>query len=172
MSLSLGLFEQATRWQAHYRSIAVPKAKRYRPGYSLASFYKVGIFVVDERYYGVREIRPAPLMRQFHKGSKRLIAALEPEHKSYAKAGTRGRHWSPYKATILEVQRFILDNPGCTLKELLDNIGKRHYAHAQSARQTLRKNLEWLHSDWCVVDKSEKTWRYYHKKNVPPNLAS
>lgn len=168
-SLTLRVMNQASKWPAHYRSVALlaPKRKNYErssrdSAYRVAKeYYKIGVMELgrSELY----ETKKAPLMRHHHKMSKVILNALVPEHKTYAKAGSRGgSHWTPYKSTIRAVEHYIIDNPGCTLKEIIEEVGKRHYSSTQSARSTLRVNLASLHGDWCTVDESTKPYRYYH----------
>jgi hypothetical protein len=170
-SLTLRVMNQASKWPSHYRSVALlaPKRKNYErssrdSAYRVAKqYYKIGVMELSKGGE-LDETEKAPLMRHHHKTSKTILNALAPEHKTYAKAGSRGgSHWTPYKSTIRAVEHHVIDNPGCTLKELIEEIGKRHYASTQSARSTLRVNLESLHEDWCTVDKSTRPYRYYHK---------
>lgn len=171
-SLTLRVMDQASKWSSHYRSVALlaPKRKNYYESSSRDSayrvakeYYKIGVMELSKTGE-LRERIKAPLMRHHHKTSKVILNALVPEHKTFAKAGSHGgSHWTTYKATIRAVEHHIIDNPGCTLKELIEEIGERHYASTQSARSTLRVNLAYLHKDWCTVDKSTRPYRYYHK---------
>lgn len=171
-SLTLRVMNQASKWRCHYRSIALsaPKRKNFSESssrdvsYAVAKqHFKIGVIEVTDGG-DLHEKGSAPLMRHHHRFSKVKLDMLRPEHKTFAKAGSRGgSHWTPYKSTIQEVERHIMYNPGCTLKEIIDSLGKRHYASAKSAISTLRVNLATLHKDWCVVQTSTRPFTYYHK---------
>lgn len=169
-TLSWNVIEQARLWRTHFRSIAIPKAKARTKGRRTAyhvchNFFKLGIIEVSN-YFGdqldVYELKSAPLMREYHEPSKRILNILRPEHKTHAKAGSvRKGHFTPYKDTMLQVKRFIIKHPGCTLKEIMDETGKGHYAHMKSARASIRSALFTIESDWCRVDIETKPWKYY-----------
>lgn len=174
-SLTWSVIEQARLWRSHFRSVAVPRPlKRSASGRGTAyhvchQFYKVGVIEVARGWnsaWEVDEQRPAPIMREFHESSKRIMAALRPQHKTYAKAGSLGgNHWSPYKSTMDHVKRFITKNPGCTLSDIMAEDGRWHYASNKSARSSIRSALETFEADWCEVDKSVRPWRYYIRKD-------
>lgn len=167
-TLNLGLMGQANHWHSHFRSIAVPAAKRHSQNRATAihiahKFYNLGVIEIQKGGY-IRETHPAPLMREYHRFAKRISDSLVPEHKTAAKAGSRGGgFYTPYRATVNAVRHYLRDHPGATIKEIFDALGKMHYASMKSARSTMRKNIETIESDWCRVDKSEKPWRYYLK---------
>ena len=173
-SLTWGLIEQAWLWRAHFRSIAIPRAKARTRGRRVAyltckNFFNLGIIEVhqiktfDESImFEVAEQTPAPLMREYHEAAKRIKSRLVPEHKTYAKAGSvRGGYYTPYKYTMSRVKKFITKNPGCTLKEIMDDIGEGHYASMKSARASIRVALDSHERDWCRVDMENKPYKYY-----------
>ncbi|KKN47175.1 hypothetical protein LCGC14_0665710 [marine sediment metagenome] len=166
-SLSLAVMEQASYWRTHYRSVAVPRQKNEmrRVGIGVAkNYYQIGVLTVGEGYFdfGVDEIVSAPLKREFHRFAKDIQKCLLPEHKTYAMAGSNdGGHYTPYKRTMDAVKSFIEKNPGCTLKEIIDSIGKGHYANSQSARGTIRVALSNWESDWCHIEIATKPYKYF-----------
>ena len=109
----------------------------------------------------IDEVIAAPYMREYREHALRLRDILEPEHKTFAPAGTSdGSKWTPYKRTIRDVRRFLEKNPGSTMKEIQQEIGRGHYASPASCRGNLGKALEsW--EDWCRVDRSERPFKYY-----------
>lgn len=174
-SLSLNVMDQARGWRTHFRSVAVPRPKRpYErfTAYRVAKdYFKVGVIEVnrtefrDEFSYSVEVKVPAPLMREHHKFAKKMIEkGLVPEQKVMAKAGTKGgNYYTPYKATMMAVRRFIEKNPGCTIKEIMDDLGKMHYGSDASARSTIPKSLQTIESEWCRVDRDSRPFRFYIK---------
>ena len=183
-SLTLKVLEQASRWRSHLRSIAVPerKRKRYQSGdrdgaYNIARrCLEIGVLEVSQRktfegfegdeIWDVDEkVRPK-LKRDFHPMAQRIRQTLQPGHKTHKAAGSPsiGGHWTPYKSTINLVRRFIKDNPGCTFREIGDELGAMHYANVGSAIGNLRKALMSWESDWCRVDWDSKPYRCYIKE--------
>lgn len=171
-SLTWNVIEQARRWHVHYRSIAIPAAKpgsrgRWTAYHACKNLFQLGVIEVLskglwEDMLDVREVHPAPLMREFHEPAKRLLSRLTPEMKNYVKAGSiRGGFWSPYKQTMASIRKYITENPGSTLKEILDATGHGHYAHMKSARGAVRSALPTFESDWCRVDMESKPYKYY-----------
>lgn len=174
-SLTWTVIEQAKRWRTHFRSIAVPSVRK--PSYSgrttayhaCRQLFKIGVLEVlriGNHSWSINEKVSAPLMREHHPFAKHIRESLKPEHKTYARAGsTAGGHLTPYKATINIVKRFIRENPGCTLTEIMTDDGRWHYASNKSARSSIRSALETFESNWCRVDKSARPWRYYIRKD-------
>lgn len=167
-TLSLSVMLQASRWMVHYRSVAVPSAKTSQArnaAYQVArNHFKVGVITVADTFSysdtAVGETITAPYMREYRKLAFALKDLLEPEHKTYAAAGNAKRHrWTPYQRTIRDTRRFLEKNPGSTMKEIQNEIGKGHYASPASCRGNLGKALEnW--EDWCTVDRDQKPFRY------------
>lgn len=178
-SMTLHAMRQASLYRCHYRSVALPAPKRKNfsesssrdAAYAVAKqHFKIGVIEVTDRG-DLYEKESAPLMRHHQRFTKLKLESLMPEHKTYAKAGSRGgSHWTPYKSTIQAVETYIRKTPGCTLKEIIGDLGKRHYASPQSAISTLRVNLADLHKDWCIVDTSTKPFTYYHKDHEPSQI--
>lgn len=178
-SMTLHVMKQASLYRCHYRSVALPAPKRKNfsesssrdAAYAVAKqHFKIGVIEVSDKG-DLHEKESAPLMRAHHRFTKLKLDSLRPEHKTFAKAGSRGgSHWTVYKSTIEAVERHILYNPGCTLKEIITELGKRHYASSKSAISTLRVNLASLHKDWCVVDTSTKPFTYYHMDHEPSQI--
>jgi hypothetical protein len=167
-SLSLQVLAQAHGWHTHFRSVAIPSVKRQswwarRTAYDVAKNYlKVGI--IEIRTYGdeVNQTVAPALMREHHRFAKELRLLLVDEHRTYAKAGQQyGGYWTPYKSTIKRCRRFIAANPGCTMKELIAELGRQHYANDKSAISNLRINFQTIEKDWVFVDESERPFRLY-----------
>ncbi|MFA5416932.1 MAG: hypothetical protein WC341_00600 [Bacteroidales bacterium] len=165
-SMTLTVMDQARRWNSHFRSIAIPAAKSDRGrsvGYAICKDYlHIGVLEVDKMGY-VQEIVPAPLMREYNKFVKILyLNKLCEAQKTYAKAGNNnGRRYTPYRQTIIGVQEFIQEHPGCTLKDIM-NYCETHYA-PKSAKASLRSALASFERDWCMIETSGKESHYYIK---------
>lgn len=168
-SLSLTVMRQAHEWRCHFRSIAVPRGRNltdrkfaYRIAYK---YLKLGILEIGRGNYGdVNEIESPPLLREFHRFSIDKINQLDNYPKALNKAGSdRGGYFTPYKHTMMYVRSFIEENPGCTLKQIIDDLdGKYHYSNNQSAKGSIRKALE-VWEDWCRVEREGKEYKYFIK---------
>ena len=146
--------------------VAVPVAKKdtRRLAYRIAKDYlKIGVLEVE---YTVFESVSAPIMREYHKTSKKKMAHLHEEHKTYLEAGSNGGgYYTPYLATMDKVKSYILDHPGCTLKDIMAYLDSHHhYASNATAKSTIRNALISWEKNWCHVDISEKEFRYRVKK--------
>ncbi len=169
-SLSLSVLSQASLWRVHFRSVAVPSTKRgssrsRQLAYQVAREYcKVGIITLDYGRHIVQAV-PPPLMREYHRFTKTFRSLLTEDHKTFAKAGSKGgSHWTPYKSTIRACRSFITKNPGCTMRELIDELGRQHYANDKSAISNLRINFQTIENDGCRVDETVKPFRLYIKE--------
>lgn len=166
--LNVGVLNQAQRKMAHYRYAAYPRPKMERMTSEhhclerlALNYFKVGLLWVLDG--GVQERQPAPLMRGFHRDAMALASQLRPEQKTFAPAGTnRGGHWTPYKATISQVRRFLERRPdGASLREILAEINNGHWSGPASARNCLRVALTEWESDWCEGRGEGKNRRWY-----------
>jgi hypothetical protein len=162
-SLTLSVFEQAVRWRAHFRSVAVP-VTRSGQGRRIAreiakNYLRVGVIEVGKEVHSI----PPPMMREYHKQAKYKIAQLRPEHKTCCEAGSnRGGRYTPYRMMMDHVKRFVAGNPGCTLKEIVTEVKSyHHYASDKSAISCIRTALARWETDWCRVEVSGKEFRYY-----------
>lgn len=148
-SLGLNVIDQAYDWRsfAHRVSVAVPappQGKRPPRSRGIARYilrtFEIGLLIVSGASYTsfedsqVMEELHAPLHRRIIGG---LADDLRAEQKTWAKAGSAdGNHWTPFKATCREVQRYVADHDGCTLKEMVDSVN-HHYASTASAKGSL-----------------------------------
>lgn len=146
--LSFKVIEQAMWWRgfAHRVSVGVPAAKRGTASRKVANifFRKVGLGLIEvrdgewpeddeyTRILPVRETLDAKLRRNV--SDDRLRRSLCEEQKTWAKPGNAdSEYWTPFKATVRELQRFVKKNPGCTTKELVEGAD-HHYRTPASAK--------------------------------------
>ena len=141
-SMSMQLMGQAWDWRRHCNltQIAVPRPKSRGAGKAFAES------VLNERGIGLLEVgrwrgdgvtvNLRPKLRRTADTSD-LRAALTPEHKTAAKAGTSGGgHMTPFKRTILALRRHVAKHDGCTLKSAFTAI-THHYSSYASGRARL-----------------------------------
>jgi hypothetical protein len=75
------------------------------------------------------------------KGRTALKAALKPEHKTYAQAGSpTGKSWTPFKETCRFLLEAVKENPGISLTSAVSQI-KHHYRKESTAVSCMAKNL-------------------------------
>lgn len=139
MSLSLAVLEQAIDWvgHAHFVSAAIPyKYHRSHFAHRICRDYGIGLFL-GSSYDGIREaIEP----RFFRKTTDVVRKSLCAAQKTFAPAGSKNGHWTPFKQTVQDVLGYVRLHPGTTFKGMLDTIST-HYRTKQSARANL---LSWI----------------------------
>jgi hypothetical protein len=129
--------------------------------------FGIGLILVDYSYYGgVHESIEPKTNRRGHKGAKRLISTLEPEHKTAAKAGEAGGgHWTPFKRTCKHALGLVKKNGPMTLKELMDGID-HHYASHASARSTFLRQINEGFVPGLKLDKRKRPYRVRETKHA------
>jgi hypothetical protein len=169
-TFGLGVIAQADRWlqAAHYVSVAIPVAKH-------SDSRRLARSVCEERGIGVIEVpdvgrelpecewgawaNMAPVFhRHAHRLARDLRVKLSVEHKQFAPGNAVGAYWTPYKATCKQVLQFVCENPGSTIRQVVDGI-KHHYATDNSARATL---VRWIGRGivpGVELDRSERVYR-------------
>jgi len=174
-SLSLQVIRQAYKWDVDYRSVAVPrvksktakKSRRFWYGY-MSNQMNIGSLVISS--HGVREARKASKHKITYNnqwGDKHKLLAMCGElTKGFSKAGSvSGGYWTPYAQTMKDVKKYIENNPYCTVKQIVEDCGKFHYASEKSARSTLTMRLQGLEKGWCETDRMQRPFRYSIRNN-------
>lgn len=154
-SLSLAVIDQACnrRRCAHWVSIAVPRRKRRYvdppwPSHIAGEVLRwkgIGLIKImrdewKDRFIVAPHFAPH-LNRLAHLGAIELIGSLEPEHKTFAEAGTNGGgYWSPFRRTCRDALDEIKEHGPMSLKNLMKAI-THHYANDSSARANF---LVWI----------------------------
>lgn len=169
-TFSLAVMAQAVRWGSHLRSVAVPfgnSAERQFAEQICRQHLQVGVLYVHPMRDGlpgdVVERCPAPLMRHYHKRALWLRKQLRPEHKTSAPAGSQvAKRWTPYQETMEEVRSYLRRKgaEGATIAEIMQELGKRHYANKASARQCIPDALVRIEKEWCEVLGEGKAQRF------------
>lgn len=169
-SLTMSVIAQAYRnHSTTMTSIAVPTLKT-RPlsgrnhgremAYEICKYYGIGVFEVNKTYGKVyKEI--GPKYRRWngkYDGKHNLERYLNENQKHYAQAGGKSGYWTPYNDMMSSVKRFIKDNPGCLLNDIMKGINSQGY---EVLRNTLGINLRKYEYDWCLIKKDGRYNRYY-----------
>lgn len=159
-SLTLSVIAQAEWWShyAHTASIAFPirktvKTERCISGgrsmaYRVMEHFGIGCLAVDSQCGGGWEVDsslsfPGRLNRAAM--PDKLRNCLTDLHKTYAKAGNaEGRRLTPFRLTEMDLEDYVKEHPGCTMKEAVDSID-HHYGSDANAKASLvnliRKNV-------------------------------
>lgn len=167
---------QANRWlgRAHWVSIAFPIISTYR---SMTDGRRFAMTVLEERGIGTIVVnggntpptvnkyqgtRARMLRRPFPDAIRFIRNNLKEEQRSFAQAGSRGgAHWTPYKQSCIRIEQYVRNNNGCGLKEVIDELGKLHYANPSSARHSLSAMARGGHIPGVVARKQDGKLRLF-----------
>ena len=177
LALGFSVLAQAEKWQCHYRSVAVPRATKgnnsaRRLAYKVCrDCLGIGIMEISPAGWDVFVVVAPKLQDNVDVIVKRQQAILNPHHKNFAKAGSSGsKHYTPYKQTMLEIKEFITNNPKCTLNDIIDHVGKAHYASEASAKNGIRVALTtwetWSNCKWDT-EKRAMIYQLKEKEGLP-----
>jgi hypothetical protein len=134
----INVLEQAHRWLpwSHCVSIAVPYTRGYRRGGLLDKVHRmtgIGLIRVGSH---PDEIIPPHINRKAN--AVRIKNGLHEEHKHFAEAGSNcGGYFTAFAGTKKRFVKLINERPGLTIKEIVDNLGRTHYASGSIARTAL-----------------------------------
>ena len=131
---------QAFDWKgaANRVSVAVPFRRWSRFEEAVLRHSGIGALAVPELGMGeVREVVAPELVRRPPMRG-RLMGRLTEAQKTFARAGNaEGRRWTPFQQTCHDLARYVAHNPGCLLKDAIDNV-PTHYVSVSTARSCLR----------------------------------
>jgi len=155
-SLSLALIAQAFRrlQLSHYVSIAVPYVRRNDTELlfikNLLKDYGIGLLQVER-------FRNNYIMQTVHPKLNRrrgiIKKYLNEKQKTYAEAGNyENKYWTPFQQTVLNIKKYLARNPGCTWKELIENVD-HHYNSNSTARSCIYR---WINEGVIKGIKIEK----------------
>jgi len=148
-SLGLEVIEQACArvGYAHLVSVAVPRPKTRRSDFhrKVLAMDGVGMFEVGEppKYvYDNPRVKQVVRPKLHRKAVTTWTKSLCEMHKTALAAGSKpGGQWTPFRQTCSDAAGYVKRYPGCTLRELFDNIS-HHYHTAATARSSFVKRIE------------------------------
>ncbi len=137
--VGLAVLEQAHQWLPHAHRVSVATRRTRNPfAARVLRDYGVGWLAVAPS----GRVRPVVAPSERRRISDRLIGSLVDEQRTFAPAGNaRARFWSPWKATVAEVQAFAAAHPSASFADLVRGI-RHHYRTAATARSCLRRHIE------------------------------
>ena len=145
-SLSLALVAQAMerRRLAHRVYIAAPHTRTSGDVAMLCRELGIGFLEVTTPSEYDTWVKPRVTelaeSKRWNRRPVELTASLKPEYKTHAKAGAigAGGRWTPFRNTCEQVTRLVRENPGATIKEIVDGI-EHHYSSDRVARSSLAR---------------------------------
>lgn len=133
-TLSLKLMDQLMYWRgrASYIIAAVPWSRVGAATHRLFTVDGFGLWLVLEEGREPEE-KISPRLHR-HTDQSRIRGKLRPQHRSaeYARAGTNGRYYTPFRDTCDQLRRVVKAQPGIELRAALTEI-RHHYASTKSA---------------------------------------
>lgn len=138
VTLSWSLMDQVLNRKPYFHrvSIAIPATKDIADSADrFCALLGIGILSVhsDGR---VDEIRKPEFRRRVLDKKVELFE----EQKDFVAAGTKGTYFTPFKRTVSLLTRHVKRNPGCTIKEAVQDID-HHYSSPASAKGTLIQRI-------------------------------
>jgi len=167
-AFGLYILEQAYNWWgcANYISIAVPSIKRKKQPIlkPLTDSLKIGLITVSckdwEGNRKIEELFKPPLQDITYEN---IINYLNEKQKNWAKAGNnRGERYTKFKDTVYQIEEYLKNHPGSTMKEVVKNI-KHHYSNDNNAQTAIR---QWIEQGIIknIEQKMEgKYYKYFYK---------
>lgn len=172
-TFGISVLSQAYEWCdfANFVSIAVPIDKgrntigRNRFVNYLMNNLGIGLLRINNngfRYDSpIREVWEPRFRR---KVGKHLLNGLNEKQKYWAEAGNPdGKRWSPFNETVRRLKDYIRSHPGCTMKQLLDNV-QTHYSGTVCAKTAI---FSWINHGVIKgvrIDSDKKPYRLFLEK--------
>lgn len=172
--LNMKVIEQVARWMVDYRSVGILIPTRLeaknRTWWWLAQLkvkWGIGSIIVDEQGRVAEHKRPDMLDIVPMNNAGFLEVCSEGKPKGFAEAGQKGGgYWTPYKESMIKVKAYIRLHPGCGIGDIVNALGKLHYASTHSARTNLVKMLNSVESDWCEVKRKGTFDTFYVREDA------
>lgn len=173
-NLNLDVIRQAVSWAVDYRSIAIrlPKTKSADSNarwwlQRINSDWGVGSLIIHPDFSS-RQVVEHKTPKQYelacYHRTDFVKTVLDGKTKGFAQAGSNeGGYWTPYKESMIKVREYVEKHPGCGVGDIVDALGKLHYANAHSARTNLVKALNNI-EDWCEVKRKGTYDTFYAKE--------
>lgn len=141
-NLNFKVIEQAKRNKSycHYSYIAIPYAKNRMFAYSICDNLGIGVLEIEYSKFNnkayIRETVRPKVNRVVI--SKFIKSHLTPEKKENVPgaSGSDGTTITAFKMTLDRMEEYIERHPGCTFKELFDNIDHHYYSFTSARGST------------------------------------
>lgn len=175
-SISLDLLTQAERWKDQTHAVSICTLVKNNQSSRTPRYWRVRSFV--EKTLGFHGIGwlSVSCSDSFHTrpvtelvppvfadtiAFNHLQKILNDGHKRMGIAGSaKAERWSPFKQTVENLKTYLLEHPGATYNEILDQVD-HHWASRGTARQCLMKYLRKGVIQGIMVDETQKSHRLY-----------
>ena len=167
-SFGLAVIGQAIEWllfSSTRVSVGIPDTRKDTAGNRLARRIcmekGIGIISVGKNGY-VRELSCPRFIRM--KSKIDILEACEDKQKTFAKAGSKGQYWTPYKCTIDKVERMLSGGEWVRFQDIMISLGNNHhYSSEATAKACLSKNLQTIEKDRFESRRSGKYLEFRQK---------
>ena len=140
MSYSLPVIAQACNWagSAHWISVATPKKWQQRMAEArlkreIMQWKGIGHIEVS----GDVRNQVAPRLNRSAR-TESIALCLHDATIAMGVSGSQNSYYTPYRATCRQLLEYVLDNPGCTMKDAIGHV-KHHYNCDTTAISCLNK---------------------------------
>lgn len=156
VSPSLRLLEQAIYLSqyAHFVSI-------------FTAFYNFTIREICKKcgfgyFYGteINEM-PKPLENQ-QAYAEPILKRLNNAQKDFCPAGSKSGPWSPYKNTLIQLEKYVKEHPGCTVKDIVASV-PHHYQSDLSFKALIYNGVTWSSIPFPIIRSKEKPYKFFAK---------
>lgn len=153
----LSVIDQAQRWRyyCHGAYVGVPEIIGRSFASDVARKYGIGIIQVaryhsreEEPQYSISIYTRPEIIRHPEVPIKEFLC----DDQKLVTAGKKGANYpSAYRSMMRKVKEFVLEHPGCTLKEANKEI-EGYYGHSTSGLYSALRQWEYK---WCCMDKEK-----------------
>jgi hypothetical protein len=138
LSASFSVIDQAMQWLGAASAVwvATPPGRHSPSWWRVLDMLGVGCLLV--RPSGHIAIRGAPKLNR--KPNPKWSSWLHPQQQTENVAGTRGKYWTPFHETCIQLTKYVEQNPGVTLACAVAHIN-HHYTRGATACRCLAEML-------------------------------
>lgn len=164
-SINLAVIGQSLGWvkYAHYVSVAGPRASAVAR--KILKDYGIGLLSVEPLYYRSEVLKTMvtlkPRLNRFAK-THIIRESVHPLHEGWdaVPGQVSGGTLTPFRITAQLAIAYVMAHPGCTVKEVVDNI-KHHYRCDSTARSCLVSALRRKIIPELRIDPKSRPMRIY-----------
>lgn len=162
--VNMKLFNQAINWVGRTNFICIAHPQRaferrgFRPNRAeqhLLDYYGLGRIVTTETPRGIEVSEVVP--PKHHRVNQTLAKNLKEEMKRYTPGLANTGYFTPWRRTMDAAVRYVEEHPGCTLREIVENI-EHHYGPYSTARSCIHR---WIQKEMVRTKKKGRAWTYY-----------
>jgi len=139
LNFGLSVIAQTERHIGYANYVSILTPARTSTHYKILKLLGIGHIQIGCDHYASETVRPKLNRKKAESYKKKLC----PEQLTHGMAGTAsGDRFSPFKRTVGEIKSYISLNPGCSIKQAIENVD-HHYSSFISAKSSI---LYWIKS--------------------------